>query len=229
MVKDFWCADAQVKVWKGKVEGLATTFLEPCNGLFWTGRIYGDMWKDRDRCAVRAVCAVCGVGCGVVVVGCNSDSGCLEATQIPAASPPAPHSPMPPQVCVLLRVRADLPAAPCRLAAVSYLSPPPVAGRPCSLFCGIPSPSPAALLPPLSQPRLYRHCTVCTAVCTALQGRHRALPRLAVGAGGLDGPRAGQVSLHPPQHELRRRPDWQGAGCRAGADGVGDGWTCRGG
>ncbi len=29
--------------------GLSTTFLEPCNGYFWVGRIYTDIWRDRER------------------------------------------------------------------------------------------------------------------------------------------------------------------------------------
>jgi starch synthase len=31
----------KVRVWKGLVEGLRTTFLEPENGDFWVGCIYG--------------------------------------------------------------------------------------------------------------------------------------------------------------------------------------------
>ncbi|KAL8130155.1 hypothetical protein V2J09_019310 [Rumex salicifolius] len=31
----------EIKVWFGKVEGLSVYFLEPCNGFFWTGCIYG--------------------------------------------------------------------------------------------------------------------------------------------------------------------------------------------
>jgi starch synthase len=30
-----------IRVWRGMVEGLATTFLEPENGHFWRGCIYG--------------------------------------------------------------------------------------------------------------------------------------------------------------------------------------------
>ncbi len=30
-----------VRVWRGLVEGLSTTFLEPENGMFWVGCIYG--------------------------------------------------------------------------------------------------------------------------------------------------------------------------------------------
>ncbi len=30
-----------VRVWRGRVEGLPTTFLEPENGMFWVGCIYG--------------------------------------------------------------------------------------------------------------------------------------------------------------------------------------------
>ncbi|KAI8476302.1 MAG: hypothetical protein J3K34DRAFT_382253 [Monoraphidium minutum] len=37
----FFFENSQVKVWKGKVEGLPTTFLEPENGHFWRGCIYG--------------------------------------------------------------------------------------------------------------------------------------------------------------------------------------------
>ncbi|KAK9832645.1 hypothetical protein WJX81_006656 [Elliptochloris bilobata] len=38
---DFFFANVQVKVWEGEVEGLATVFLEPNNGNFWVGCIYG--------------------------------------------------------------------------------------------------------------------------------------------------------------------------------------------
>lgn len=38
---DFFWNNTQVKVWQGKVEGLRTTFLEPCNGMFWVGCVYG--------------------------------------------------------------------------------------------------------------------------------------------------------------------------------------------
>ncbi len=34
-------ASTQVRVWKGLVDGLPTTFLEPENGYFWRGTIYG--------------------------------------------------------------------------------------------------------------------------------------------------------------------------------------------
>ena len=30
-----------MQVWQGVVEGLTTLFLEPCNGTFWVGCIYG--------------------------------------------------------------------------------------------------------------------------------------------------------------------------------------------
>ncbi|KAL5730730.1 starch synthase [Ranunculus cassubicifolius] len=36
----FW-SGTEIKVWRGKVEGLSVYFLEPQNGLFWTGCIYG--------------------------------------------------------------------------------------------------------------------------------------------------------------------------------------------
>ncbi|KAL3139315.1 hypothetical protein ABBQ38_003653 [Trebouxia sp. C0009 RCD-2024] len=38
---DFFWNNSQVKVWQGRVEGLKTTFLEPCNGMFWVGCVYG--------------------------------------------------------------------------------------------------------------------------------------------------------------------------------------------
>ena len=38
---DFFWNNTQVKVWQGQVEGLRTTFLEPCNGMFWVGCVYG--------------------------------------------------------------------------------------------------------------------------------------------------------------------------------------------
>ncbi|CAL8472333.1 g11876 [Coccomyxa elongata] len=41
LVKDFFFANVQTKVWKGQVEGVPTTFLEPTSGAFWVGCIYG--------------------------------------------------------------------------------------------------------------------------------------------------------------------------------------------
>lgn len=38
---DFNWAGTSIKVWKGFVEGLETVFLEPLNGIFWVGCIYG--------------------------------------------------------------------------------------------------------------------------------------------------------------------------------------------
>ncbi len=38
---DFFFSNMQVKVWEGEVEDLATVFLEPNNGNFWVGCIYG--------------------------------------------------------------------------------------------------------------------------------------------------------------------------------------------
>ncbi|KAI3986694.1 hypothetical protein MKX01_014232, partial [Papaver californicum] len=43
----FW-GGTEIKVWFGKVEGLSVYFLEPQNGLFWTGCIYGCR-NDGDR------------------------------------------------------------------------------------------------------------------------------------------------------------------------------------
>ena len=40
-VKDFWYQNVQVKVWEGVVEELRTIFLEPSNGFFWVGCVYG--------------------------------------------------------------------------------------------------------------------------------------------------------------------------------------------
>jgi starch synthase len=57
-VKDFWCKEVQVKVWRGEVEGLTVTFLEPCNGLFWVGSIYTDMGADRHSFGVFCDCAL---------------------------------------------------------------------------------------------------------------------------------------------------------------------------
>jgi starch synthase len=56
-VQDFFVGGLQVKVWRGTVEGLTTTFLEPCNGLFWVGSIYTDMVADRHRFGVFCDCA----------------------------------------------------------------------------------------------------------------------------------------------------------------------------
>lgn len=41
LVKDFFYANVQTKVWAGEVEGVPTTFLEPTSGAFWVGCIYG--------------------------------------------------------------------------------------------------------------------------------------------------------------------------------------------
>lgn len=49
LARDFWCDGTQVKVWHGRVEGLHTTFLEPCNGIFWRGKIYVDVYEDYHR------------------------------------------------------------------------------------------------------------------------------------------------------------------------------------
>lgn len=38
---DFFFNNVQVKVWVGEVEDIRTTFLEPMNGTFWVGCIYG--------------------------------------------------------------------------------------------------------------------------------------------------------------------------------------------
>lgn len=38
---NFTCDNANVRVWRGVVEGLDTIFLEPDNGIFWVGTIYG--------------------------------------------------------------------------------------------------------------------------------------------------------------------------------------------
>lgn len=39
--KSYFWDGTEVKVWSGKVEGLSVYFLEPQNGLFWVGSIYG--------------------------------------------------------------------------------------------------------------------------------------------------------------------------------------------
>ena len=56
--KEFGWDNTSVKVWRGTVEGLETVFLEPCNGLFWVGRIYTDMGSDRHRFGVFCACAI---------------------------------------------------------------------------------------------------------------------------------------------------------------------------
>jgi starch synthase len=58
MIKEFTWEGTEVKVWKGLVEGVPTIFLEPCNGLFWVGRIYTDMNADRHRFGVFCSCAL---------------------------------------------------------------------------------------------------------------------------------------------------------------------------
>ncbi|KAL1806008.1 hypothetical protein ACET3Z_029076 [Daucus carota] len=46
--KSYFWGGTEIKVWFGKVEGLFVYFLEPQNGLFWTGCIYGCK-NDGDR------------------------------------------------------------------------------------------------------------------------------------------------------------------------------------
>jgi starch synthase len=58
MIKEFTWEGTEVKVWKGLVEDVPTIFLEPCNGLFWVGRIYTDMNADRHRFGVFCSCAL---------------------------------------------------------------------------------------------------------------------------------------------------------------------------
>lgn len=41
LIKDYFWSGTQIKVWQGQVEGLTTIFLEPSNGTFWVGCIYG--------------------------------------------------------------------------------------------------------------------------------------------------------------------------------------------
>ncbi|KAK2076899.1 hypothetical protein QBZ16_005127 [Prototheca wickerhamii] len=52
LIKEFWHNGVEIKVWRGIVEDLKTTFLEPCNGMFWVGRIYTEMHADRHRFGV---------------------------------------------------------------------------------------------------------------------------------------------------------------------------------
>ncbi len=40
-LSSFTWSGTTVRVWRGVVEGLDTTFLEPENGMFWVGCIYG--------------------------------------------------------------------------------------------------------------------------------------------------------------------------------------------
>jgi len=56
--REFMWEGVQVKVWKGIVEDLPTTFLEPCNGLVWVGTIYTDIYSDYDRFGVLCSCAL---------------------------------------------------------------------------------------------------------------------------------------------------------------------------
>ena len=46
---EFVYDNATVRVWRGLVEDLPTTFLEPTNGHFWAGCIYGKN-NDAQRC-----------------------------------------------------------------------------------------------------------------------------------------------------------------------------------
>ena len=56
--REFMWEGIQVKVWKGVVEELPTTFLEPCNGIVWMGSIYTNMNGDRNRFGVFCACAL---------------------------------------------------------------------------------------------------------------------------------------------------------------------------
>jgi starch synthase len=56
--REFMWDGIQVKVWKGVVEELPTTFLEPCNGIVWMGSIYTNMDGDRNRFGVFCACAL---------------------------------------------------------------------------------------------------------------------------------------------------------------------------
>jgi starch synthase len=58
MIKEFTWEGTEVKVWKGLVEDVPTIFLEPCNGVFWVGRIYTDMNADRHRFGLFCSCAL---------------------------------------------------------------------------------------------------------------------------------------------------------------------------
>jgi starch synthase len=49
LVGDFFVGNVQVKAWRGRVEGLVTTFLEPTDGSVWVGAIYTEMGRDRGR------------------------------------------------------------------------------------------------------------------------------------------------------------------------------------
>ena len=56
--REFMWEGIQVKVWKGIVEELETTFLEPCNGIVWMGSIYTNMNGDRHRFGIFCACAL---------------------------------------------------------------------------------------------------------------------------------------------------------------------------
>ena len=57
--REFMWDGIQVKVWKGVVEELPTTFLEPCNGIVWMGSIYTNMNGDRNRFGTSSAGAPC--------------------------------------------------------------------------------------------------------------------------------------------------------------------------
>lgn len=61
-----------VQVWQGIVEGLTTLFLEPCNGTFWVGCIYG-----RNDDAARF-----GFFCGAALEYLNHHAGDLRCCLI---------------------------------------------------------------------------------------------------------------------------------------------------
>ena len=45
-------------MWYRQGEGLATTLLEPCTGLFWVGTTYTDMACDRVRFGIFCACVL---------------------------------------------------------------------------------------------------------------------------------------------------------------------------
>ncbi|KAL8140334.1 hypothetical protein V2J09_006355 [Rumex salicifolius] len=46
--RSYYWGGTEIKIWFGEVESLSVYFLEPCNGYFWTGCIYG-CTNDADR------------------------------------------------------------------------------------------------------------------------------------------------------------------------------------
>ena len=118
--------------------GLAVTFLEPCNGLFWVGRIYTNMNQVRARTHAH-VCASCvgrvsvhGIGRGVGLGG-GAPRACSARTD-----PPTPRPRWHARHKSHARSRTRSPAPPC--APLPPHAPPcPPAPSQCRTATALPS------------------------------------------------------------------------------------------